>query len=46
MEPEEGSIDMHPTNPKGCFRGEWDPTTLDLATLLLRMAHVLSELFV
>ncbi len=41
MEPEEGSIDLRSTNPQRPFRGEWDPTRLDLATFLLRIAHVL-----
>ncbi len=46
MEPEERSVDLHPTNPQGCFRGEWDPTRLNLATFLHCIAHVLSKLLV
>jgi hypothetical protein len=38
---EEGLIDLHLTNPQRCFRGEWNPTRLYLATFLLHITHVL-----
>ena len=46
MESEERLINLHPKNPQGRFRGEWDPTRLYLATFLLIIAHVLSKLLV
>ncbi len=46
MESEERLINLRPMNPQGRFRGEWDPTRLYLATFLLHIAHVLSELLV
>jgi hypothetical protein len=46
METEERLINLHPTNSQGRFRGEWDPARLYLATFLLRIAHVLSELII
>ncbi len=46
MEPEERSINLRPTKPQGCFRGEWNPIRLDLATFHLCIAHVLSKLLV
>ncbi len=43
---EEGLIDLRPMNPQRCFRGEWNPTRLYLATFLLRITHILPKLLV
>ncbi len=42
----EGSIDLRPTYPQICFRGEWNPTRLYLTTFLLRITHILPKLLV
>jgi hypothetical protein len=42
----EGLIDLRPTYPQRCFRGEWNPTRLYLTTFLLSMTHILPKLLV
>jgi hypothetical protein len=46
MEAEEQSIHLCPTDPKGKFWQEGDTAGLDLAAILFRTPHVLTQLLV